>query len=315
MLENMDKYPERVHADWLWADYIEFCCLNSVDKIATISDIYDTVKENQESNRESEEDSRSLHISEIDDQLMSRIHERFNFLAIRSKLFPQKYPFKINLKNHEISLKNEKGLLHNYSPYLFLLLSSGLRYHHKGQRNRLTKMFEKVSKKTLKNLLSSNAEVHLFSSQNPEMPTTAWGKIEWLSKELNTPILSNKKRFEGNIAGEAGIDIVAWHKMGDSLCNRPLYFAQVTCSTEGWPGKVSDSSSIHWSNILLQSNPSTNLMFIPHSYRDAAYNFPRPDETRDAILFDRSRILKYFSDSDMLLNEPSIRESLENLIN
>lgn len=316
MLENMDKYPRVVGAHWQWSDYIEYCCLGSLDKEVTYADIYDTICENKESNIDTEEDEHEddfdLSPARKNDRLMSQIHERFNFLAIRERLFPNNYPFQVDLQQHHIKLKNDTDLLKNYSPYLFLLLCSGLGYHNKSYQHTLTTMFERVSENTLKNLLS-NAEVHLFSSQNSKMPTTAWGKVQWLSKQLNSTVISDEKRFKGNTAGEAGIDIVAWQDMGDSLCNRPLYFAQVTCSADKWPNKVSDSSSIHWNKIVAQSNPSTNMMFIPHSYRDTDDDFPKPDDVKDAILFDRSRILKYFSDTDMLLDEPSIKTFLEQL--
>ena len=314
MLENMDKYPKIVGAHWLWADYIEYCCLDSADKLVTKSDMYDTIRENKESNVDSEhEEERGLSSAEVDDRLASQIHQRFEFISIRARLFREAYPFHIDLQQGQITLKQDPDILKNYSPYLFLLLSSGLRYHDRRYQHTLTTMFERVSENTLRNLLSHNAEVHLFSSQNCAMPSTALGKVEWLSQQLSTTLLATKERFQGNTAGEAGLDIVAWHDMGDNLCNRPLYFIQAACSPTEWPKKVYESSGSRWNKILAPSNPSTNMMFIPHSYRDIADNFPKHDDVGDSILFDRSRILKYFSDTDMLLDEPSIKTSLEHL--
>ena len=196
-----------------------------------------------------------------------------------------------------------------------MLLSSGLRYHSNKMTAPLTSMFEVVSRSMLENFLQSNAEVHLFSSQNKELPTKILEKIYWLSENIGAPFIGEEEEFFGNIAGDAGLDIVAWHNMGDNLSNRPIYFGQCACSIKDWPSKVYTSGYSHWARtIQLDPAPPVNMMFIPHSYRNRNHKWVKSRELDNAILFDRSRILKYFSDVDLILHNVVIKDALERLV-
>ncbi len=313
LLTNLDKLPKKALEHWLWGDYIELHCLCNPDRLITNSDLYGIIRQNLDNNVDSDELSND-EPEVFNDSLMSKINERFDYLSNRSLFFLEKYPFDIKSigETKILSLKNESALSVFY-PYIFMLLSSGLKYHESDVFHTITNLFEVVSVNVLKKLLKENAEVLLFSRQNPKLPTKAWDKIQWLAKRLEMTVLADEQEFNRNIAGEGGLDAVAWYKMGDNLPNRPLFFIQCACSSNDWPKKILDSSYGRWNKILSFSNPPINLMFIPYSYRNMESAWVKHYELGDAILFDRKRILEYFTDVEILTKEIIIKNFFEKL--
>ena len=298
----LEKLPNRKKDIFAWADYLEFRCVTEPDKQITVADVSDSVEEAGDFSVDVDIHSHSQYVAERNDILEAHITEYMEFLESRKSLFKDAYPF--DLSSNKIELK--KDLNPEQIGYLILLFSSCLRNIESNHREVLTTSFEYITQTYFRALLSSQGEAHVISSKNNEIGATAIDRIKWVAKKLGSSIICDEDEFLGNVAGEKGLDVVAWLDLGDELNNRPIFLIQATCGDSvTFELKAAQVSFGKWRKIIEFDAHPVSVLSIPHSYRKQSNVFGSNIVYGDAVLIDRSRILQQVKDFKSALNDES----------
>lgn len=237
---------------------------------------------------------------QIDDQRNRIIGDVFSHLTFRSIAFGADYPF--TLMSGKVSrLCRREAMTDRHRLYIFLLLSSLLRYIPRGRQHVLTESFERLVAEVLREWLPDDAEVHLFgTTAGPGSRYTGpmWQKINQLALDLGERVLVDESDFSPHDSGDLGLDVVAWLPLGDSRAGLPVWFAQATCQSK-WKGKQHESG-INWDHYLNQSAPRGNLLFVPQCFRDATGQWYDAKWSIAAVIIDRQRTLYLLRGMDQL---------------
>jgi hypothetical protein len=319
-LQSKPTHPNYVSIHW--ADYIELLCIANLDGEVSRDDVIERLEErgndlnegdphdiDEFNSFDSDEGEIASRRGERDDKWKTLVNDWFKVLKVRTATYGRSYPFKVNEK--EITIY--PSLTQQQKVYVYLLLCSNLYLLDKRTQNILANSFELLSCQTLKAILPTNAEVHLFGS-NPYnkngkySKTTFWDRMGILAndlyEELNPKI--SKDEYPPTNKGDGGLDIVAWIPTGDNLPSMPIFFAQCACTTE-WVTKQNDSAFQAWINKLSLTNYTNNLIFIPFCYRGANGNWFKPGDIRLSFLIDRKRILFYLKELTTFKGLPSTK--------
>lgn len=119
--------------------------------------------------------------------------------------------------------------------YRFLLLASALQYVPR--YNALTSAFELASLSIFKVLSPPGSEVHGFWPGAHHYPNDKAGRLKKLAEDLRATAVFSDKAFNAGDKGDAGIDLIAWHPMGDRRDRIPVAIGQCGCSVEDWKTK------------------------------------------------------------------------------
>jgi len=104
--------------------------------------------------------------------------------------------------------------------------------------------------------------------------------------------------------GDGGIDIVAWHPMGDSRDAIPSAFAQCGCSREDWRRKHLEASPSKLRAKLNPHHPWTTYYFMPIDLRWSDGDWANKSDFGDAIMVDRLRLVRLASQFDVIRTMP-----------
>lgn len=309
-LHKSPPYPK--YKSFHWADYIELLCLANLDEELSVQDIVDRLTERidlgeskfYEDETESIEDDTKIgsRQPEISDKLEIEVSDWFKLLQVRSSLYGTAYPFIIT--DNEIKRKRQR-FTKQQKLYVYLLLCSNLYLFEFDTRINgiLANSFELISHSTLKKILPSQAVSHLFGS-NPLNRTgkygsrfSFWQKINQLADDLFSKLHPevDELNYPSNHRGDDGLDIVAWIPTGEPVSNSLIFLAQCACRPNEWITKQSQSSYDAWSNKIVFTTYTNNIMFIPFCFRRADKNWFRAGDIRKSFLVDRKRIIFYLT--------------------
>lgn len=279
----------------VWTDYVELLCLVNVDGIVTKADIIDRLEEDmglseREDNNQDYDDGQ-VTVSEKKDKTEREVDDWFLHLSYRQGVFDLFYPFNISNSRDALTLVNNLTLKHKF--YVFLLLSSNLRYFEKKSNHKLTSTFEIMSAIALKEMLPQKAQVHLFRPpeyiENRRYVGNLWSRIKLLADDLRERVLVAESEYAPQNTGDGGLDIVGWVPIskdhtGGLLC----VFGQCAC-TEEWVTKQHSSSVETWKPIMTFTSAPANMIFIPFCFRTATGEWWRTKDIHSSILIDRVR--------------------------
>jgi hypothetical protein len=301
-LTALDPIPETISDAPQWADYIELLCLVNPDRRVSKGDIVDRVAprardlgEVHSTMDDQDPDDVTGHQTDpgVSDKWTRRVGAWFENLRYREGAFSEGYPFLVSDRGNV--LKTKESLTFEHKLYIFLLLSSNLRYITPEQRN-LTSSFEDLCCAGLKGCMPPNAEVHLFGT-NPmnkgRYTGSLWKKIELLAGDINTVVHISEDNFPANDTGDNGLDVVGWVPPpdGDKADGLIMMFAQCACSPNEWSKKQHSSSVDAWRPIMKLNAAPTNVIFIPFCFRNATGGWHREQDIHGSVVVDRHRLI------------------------
>jgi hypothetical protein len=224
----------------------------------------------------------------------------WSHLHQRARDFGEAYPFEVD--------GSEAIRLRELSParrfYLFLLIASNLRYLPKADESKLTRPFERLGIAVVRTHLPMGAEVHVFGTtagSAARYKGRLWKRLQKLTSDLRTDLLTTSARINKRNVGDAGLDIVGWVPPGDEIATGMLtIFAQCTCSAT-WQRKLHEGTEDNWNRRMHFHSPVVNLMIIPFYFRNADGSWFDEDNLSKGVLVDRLRIVRSLQRSNISL--------------
>jgi len=308
-ISSLFRDPERIPSSrdsHLWSDYLELRCLLDMDLEYSKSDLLEHIRQRtdlKENNVETlyDGDGTSQIGAELGDQTQGEVNDKqqlfgddlFRHIDFRIAEFKNFYPFRLS-QGRDV-LRRKRKLNKEQKLYIFLLLSSQLRYFSKQDQNWLTDDFELVCHQALKNYLPENAPVFMFGKNRLNIGPfngKLKDKVKNLATALNETTTPDVEHIPESDTGDNGLDLVAWLDAGDTNKSVISFFAQCACSNETWVDKQAQSSYDTWKELLTFKVRPVNIIFIPFSYRDCLGDWHRPHNIHDSFIVDRLRALR-----------------------
>jgi len=315
---RLNRVP-KTYDGHIWADYLELRCLDNPDGQVTLAEIEDFLEEQTDVGEpfalldvdgdgepdlpEAAEPADSNEDDEVEvgsvaalrnDQKISRVADWFVYIAQRAEALGDAYPFRIADGGTTIEL--QAALTDVQRLYIFLLLCANLRYVRNWAP--LPHAFEAISARGMRQLLPPNSEVYQFGAGGDVVRYTGnlWAKIHRLAEDVCDKVIADECEFKASDVGDGGLDIVGWAPLPDNLPSRLILFGQCAC-TENWEQKQVTSGPAWWRERIRFRMVPTNVVFIPHMFRDAEGRWHNAGKIRQSILIDRFRLMRMLSDA------------------
>lgn len=329
ILMGLDAKPKATYA-YLWCDFVELRCLTSPDHRFSRGDLEEMFSELAAvmnvtlEDEEEDEDSdvraelaieaqagseRARKLLEIsagqeptsgpmpaDDQGATRSGKIFSDLAFRAQTFNGYYPFAISSDGRDISLREIDSAERQL--YIQLLLSSSLRLVPQERRAELTEAFEETAHKIFQCLMPSGWEVHRFGAKgaSPLFSGHLFSKFETLAHSIKEKLRVQRRHFRDHNYGDGGLDIVAWHPLGDDgRIALPVAFAQCGCAAEEWSLKTLEASPSRLGTVFTHQHPWATYYFMPQDLYESSADGPdwqRRLSLTSSIVIDRLRLIR-----------------------
>jgi hypothetical protein len=293
-----------------WCDYIELRCLVHQDKRFSRDFLSESLDENRDTNAD---EATSYELSEDQDDSdydiaglnyegsavvkdLEEGHAAFCFkhLRWRSTTFGESWPFTIDEHAQEIRLKSNLTDAHKF--YLSLLLSGSLAYVPQKRWRELTGLFERASTHVMKHLMPVGAEVHAFgAAESTRYRGHLFDRLTTLAKDVSGHFNLKKHHFANNDSGDSGLDIVAWHDLGDGRPGIPIAFAQCGCTATGWPDKMLQASPARLAGHLTTLHDWSTYYFTPldlATENENKLDWQHLSDFGKAIVVDRLRFMR-----------------------
>ena len=303
-LQKLDQPPIQTDP-YLLADYVEVLCLVNPDWTISQAEVLgrfqkdaDLVAESDFAEQEGETEA------EKDDRNNRKIKDAFRQMRYRVGAFGDSYPFRLSEESGV--LFRHKDITYRHKLYIFLLISSNLRFFSRSERNKITSGFEAVSSIALKSYLIEKAQVHIFGKnilgEDSRYKGKKLEKIKLLAQDLREQTtFQSEEQFSEHDTGDAGLDIVAWVPIGDDAQSFLIILAQCAC-TLNWVTKQYSASYDSWSPFIRFTARPNNMIFIPFCFRGANGGWYQYHDVKKSILVDRLRLIKLLENYDNRLH-------------
>jgi len=295
MFHRLDSTPDKSDP-YLWADFAELRALLSINKCFSRGDL-------------SGIEHRNKDMGEVTFNVENKWRDITSFVGIRVADFNGVYPFEISQDGDTLACSSDAAA-DCYAPYLSLLLCSNLRHIKKTHTTELTKKFEEISLCVFKHLMPNGSEIRpTWASGGEDAPYKGnlYSKLTQMAKDLRCSATFEEKDFKPTDTGDGGVDIIAWHPMGDNRTSIPIAWAQCGCSKDQWVYKQLESSPTKSSHLLPVRHPWANYYFMPFDMREPAEgDWANKSDIAAVILVDRLRLLRLAKDFGELNNFPEV---------
>ena len=316
LLLALDVLPRHAFP-FLWADYVELLCLCSSNGLVSKGNLQAQAQEAQDlqADARDEDDSEDAvddsTTAARDDRMSahwSKIHLR---LQARRTSFPG-WPFTLekDLIRSSFQATNPAHQL-----YAALLIASSLRLCNAKRRGEVTAAFEEISYHWLRGSLNPLWEVRQFGA-NPTMPAaykgTLFQKLTTLARDIRGVLQKTEGDYDPANTGDAGIDLVAWQRMGDERGNMPVIFGQCACSPTDWESKQLDVTPASTEAHIQPQHPGAAFCFVPHDLSLDERTWERASHVKRTVMVDRARLLHLFAQTkawSTLPNWPFVAEA------
>lgn len=214
----------------------------------------------------------------------------FNQIDWRSSAFGDSYPFATDANGRTFSCPED--LNPEQKLYVLLLLSSNLPFLEI-VTNPLTEAFERISFLTLTHTSPSRASVRPFGKNETDYVGPKWQRLNTLAEQIGGHGRCNEGTFRTRDSGDGGIDLASWLTLDTyESRNIPSSLAQCACSREAWSSKQTEISHARLGGQIQPTHLWSQILFIPHCFRDNVGNWAFDGEVGLTIIYDRLRILK-----------------------
>lgn len=308
ILRMLDK-PPRESRGFLWADYAELRCLTSIDGYYGEGQVIDLETEpelhadddtsDQDSGLSDESEENVESVSEAD-QASKRWSDIAKRLASRQHTMAGFWPFEF-ISGVLYKRFDESNSRHRL--YITLLLASALRYCKKDRHAEIAASLEEIGYYLFKSIMPQGWQVKPFGAHQ----TISDGyegkfadKLHALAKDVSAKFVAPASDFDTRNTGDGGLDVVAWHALGDSPRGYiPVAYAQCGCSPGDWEHKQFESSPVAMELKILPHHPASSYYIMPHDLRSLSGGWERGDHIGRVVLIDRMRILKLAEQYDL----------------
>ncbi|MEA5126452.1 hypothetical protein [Xanthomonas floridensis] len=293
-------------------DFMELLCLVNMDGVSTVDTAIDRffdspgagrgdddVEEAEDMDEEaSDRDEGRAPVVNRRRALVTRLRRRFSdaisLASWRNSEYGDSYPFTLDASNSMLSLKAELREL-NYV-YLFLLISANLAFV-KERANDITNEFERMSMVAFSSVMPAGSQVHIFGKANASRYSgSAYNKLASLCADIRASLSVAEEDYRPNDSGDSGIDLVAWHGMGDMQSHIVVGLGQCACSRSNWTNKQLAASP---QNLHYVNSPASwkTFMFVPICFRRIGGQWAVATEIASVIFLDRLRLIKGIENS------------------
>jgi hypothetical protein len=320
MLENLDSAPDKADP-FLWADFAELRALIHADKIFSRGDLAAIANRSRDTGRPAqipEDGPRQEDAAEIKGKprfdYEAKWKDLIAFIATRSARLGDSYPFTVDDSGDTLQLANRGDWSHR--TYLTLLLAASLRHISKARHHELTRGFEETCFAVFSKLMPPGSEIRAtWAGGGAEAPYvgTLYEKMMLIAADLRCSANFDEDDFKSTDTGDGGIDLLAWHPMGDTAKGMPISFAQCGCSREDWKFKQLEASPAKHFSHLPVMHPWATYYFMPLDLRKGHGGWAYASDIGQAIIVDRSRLLKLMRQYDLgdrAPNVPLLEEAL-----
>lgn len=276
----MESLPN--NEPYLWSDYIELWATINTDKSFSRGDLYSICRSQATPKNRSYSDGKW--------------HDTINFIETRVNLFGDTYPFTISDDRDTVQLSDnyKAGFTQHQKLYLALLACANIKYIKNEDRATLTGAFEKISYPVFESLMPLGSTVkHCWASAGNagEYTGLLFDKLTKIASDFRCKPNFSIDDFKPNDRGDGGIDILAWHDMGDNRESIPIALAQCGCSKTEWVAKQLEASPAKLLNLLPVIHPWATYYFLPQDLRWPNNNWAHRSDLGAAIFVDRLRII------------------------
>lgn len=324
MITNLESMPS--NEPYLWADYIEILAMVNPDRSYSRGDLYSTLQaqpeailaeaEENEDEPEEEEEAyiaprrrtpRSISRTYVDRKWSLAV----SFIRQRIDLFSDSYPFTLSDDQDTLELRSESDAPFNNLErlYLALLICANIKYVSLGRRHIITRSFELISLPVFESLMPSGSIIKAcWAAGGAQAPYTGtlFNKFQGIARDIRcTPNFKARDFSKGN-SGDGGIDIVAWHPMGDSRDAIPISFVQCGCSQEEWEAKQLEASPAMLYSKFPVAHRWATYYFLPQDLRWSDGEWAHKSKLGDAIFVDRLRLINISRNLNEVDHNPNI---------
>jgi hypothetical protein len=172
----------------------------------------------------------------------------------------------------------------------------------------VTAAFEEISYHWLRSSLNPMWEVRPFAAHQ-SLPGAYDGnllqKLKALAIDIKAKLVKADDEYDPANSGDAGLDLVAWLKMGDQRGNIPVIFGQCACSPTDWESKQLDVTPAATEAHIHPQHPGAAYCFVPHDLSANDSRWERATHVKRTVLVDRLRLFRLFESSNAFSNLPT----------
>lgn len=304
MLYNLESLP--LNDDFFWADFIELRALAHPNKRFSRGELASVMRSQSEGyTREQSQEKWRL---------------ATDFIMHRIAVFNESYPFHISSDRDEIILNGSAldELDSVQKLYLSFLICSNIKYIPKSRRGEVTRSFEEFSLPIFKALMPNGTQIFpnwAGGGEEARYKGCLFDKYSAIAQDIRCTALGVKKRdFKPGDHGDGGLDIIAWHPMGDSRDAIPIAFVQCGCSQKEWVAKQLEASYAKLGARLPVTHPWSTYYFLPQDLRWMDGDWAYKADIGNAIFVDRLRLIN-ISIENQLIDEFSFQPYLTETFN
>ena len=299
MLTDLDLSPQSDDV-YEWADFIELRAICHPDRAFSKGDLFGVLNRGRDRSSDATNDNDGVFLSTVESTTTSnefpsrspagRWRDAITFINGRISVFGPDYPFQINGDTVELldSIGNGAKL------YLVLLISASMRYIPRTRRNEVARQFEEHSLAVFEKIMPMGMEVRAAWARGGAAAPyqgTLFEKLQLIAADIRARFNCRPEDFRANDRGDGGIDIVAWHPMGDDREGVPIAMAQCGCSRDDWSFKHLEASPAKLGHQLSVMHPWSTYYFLPQDLRKGS-NWAQKSDMGHAIFVDRLRIIR-----------------------
>lgn len=282
-IERLDVIPDTSDI-YLWADYFELRALAHPDKCYTRGEFSVLCQQLRSTGQPAPLDAHETW------------RDAKEFIRNRAIIYVDAYPFTISGRDEDVFELPLRPFTEQENLYLTLLICANLRYAKRagGHVQKLGRLFEECSLQVFKHIMPEGAEVHpawAAAGAAARYTGTLPNKLRAIAADIRATPTFEDEDFEANDHGDGGIDMVAWHGLGDDRVAIPTALAQCGCSRTEWRTKHVAASPVMLRNKLNPSHPWATYYFMPLDLRKSDGKWAHKSDFGDAILIDRLRMI------------------------
>ena len=326
MITNLDSMPS--NEPYLWADYIEILALTNIDRSFSRGDLYSTLQAQPEAVLAETDEAEEEGVYDVDDENDAPVRKRtkrsvsraytdrkwsyaIGFIRQRIDLFGDSYPFTLSEDNDTVELRDisEKPLEHLERLYLALLICANIKYVNIMSRREITRSFELISLPIFESLMPSGSIIKAcWASGGQAAPYTGtlYNKFKSIASDIRCTANFKERDFSRGNSGDGGLDIIAWHPMGDQRDAIPISFVQCGCSQEEWEAKQLEASPAMLYSKFPVAHRWATYYFLPQDLRWIDGEWAHKNKLDDAIFVDRLRLINLTRASDNIDHSQNI---------
>ncbi|HFU0728786.1 TPA: hypothetical protein ACGTW6_004462 [Klebsiella aerogenes] len=280
MIIGLDSLPKL--EPYLWADFLELRASTSIDKSYSKGELSSLMRAQAEPEARDLSDKRWTYA--------------VNFIRNRIAIFGKSYPFKLSEDGDTIYIKktDHEKLTPSERLYLALLTCANIKYIAPRRRKQITNSFEQISLPVFKQLMPPGMVVnHCWANAGANAIYTGllYDKMIQIAKDIRCKPNFEPDDYEPGDTGDGGIDILAYHPMGDDRDCIPVAMVQCGCSTTEWVAKQFEAHPSKLGNFLPVNHAWASYYFLPQDLRKVNGRWAHRNDIGQVIFVDRLRLI------------------------